>query len=128
MEIVREDKEALENRISEMEEMLRVKNCELSSALTEVNKYKVGRDFKTQFDKSWKQSFESEIDHLRKELEMVSTELNSKNEQKCVVAAVFKCQKCDLIFKTAGLLRRHTRFKHSINSSEVPIKKKIYKV
>ena len=97
-----------------MEESLRAKEDELSRAKTEINNYKIEKDFDSQLEKSWKHSYDKEVDQLKKELEVMSAELNiSKGNSD---SNTNECQKCNVVFKTAGLLRRHTRFEHDGNA------------
>ena len=114
LKIAKEDKEVLKNKISSLEESLRAKEDELSRAKTEINNYKIEKDFDSQLEKSWKHSYDKEVDQLKKELEVMSAELNiSKGNSD---SNTNECQKCNVVFKTAGLLRRHTRFEHDGNA------------
>jgi len=169
LRVMREDKEVMERKFGQMEELLKIKEGELATAIAEINKFKVEKDFEVQFDKSWKESYETQIRNLKAELETLrakkepvsaaekspNTRKNSpivkkkltnvikkfvsvKNkfasakkspiakkklakavrklilvEKKEPGEAMIKCSKCDLNFKTAGLLRRHMRIKHT---------------
>ena len=113
LKIVKEDKEAMKNKISNLEESLSAIEDELSRAKTEINKYKIEKDYESQFEQSWKLSYDREVDQLKKELEVVSAELNKTKENSNF--NMNECQKCNVVFKTAGLLRRHTRFEHDGN-------------
>jgi len=169
LRVVREGKEALKRKFDQLEELLKIKEGELATAVAENNKFKVEKDFEVQFDKSWKESYETQIRNLKAQLETLrakkepvsasekspNTRKNSpivkkkltnvikkfvsvKNkfasakkspiakkklakavrklilvEKKEPGEAMIKCSKCDLNFKTAGLLRRHMRIKHS---------------
>jgi len=171
LRVMREDKEVMERKFGQMEELLKIKEGELATAVAENNKFKVEKDFEVQFDKSWKESYETQIRNLKAELETlqdkeepVSAMEKSPNTQKkspivkkkfanalkkfvsvkkkivstqkkspiakkkladamkkmiCVEKnepeqAMIKCDTCDLMFKTTGLWRRHTRLKHSL--------------
>merc|ERR1711936_1385933 len=46
----------------------------------------------------------------KKKLADVMKKMREKNEPE---HAMLKCNTCDFMFKTTGLLRRHTRLKHS---------------
>jgi len=169
LRVMRKDKEAMERKFGQMEELLKIKEGELATAVAENNKFKVEKDFEVQFDKSWKESYETQIRNLKAELETlqdkeepVSAMEKSTNNKKSPIVkkklasalkkfvsvkkkiglsqkkspiakkkladamkklicvkknererAMIKCNTCDLMFKTTGLLRRHTRLKHS---------------
>jgi len=166
LRVMRKDKEVMERKFGQMEELLKIKEGELAAAVAENNKFKVEKDFEVQFDKSWKESYETQIRNLKAELETLKEEPvsamekspNSKKkspivkkklasalkkfvsvkrkivstQKKSPIAkkkladvmkkmrekyepehAMLKCNTCDLMFKTTGLLRRHTRLKHS---------------
>jgi len=171
LRVMREDKEVMERKFGQMEELLKIKEGELATAVAENNKFKVEKDFEVQFDKSWKESYETQIKNLKAELETlqdkvepVSAMEKSTNNKKSPIVkkklasalkkfvsvkkkiglsqkkspiakkkladamkklicveknepkpkqAMIKCNTCDLMFKTTGLLRRHTRLKHS---------------
>jgi len=165
---MRKDKEALKRKFGQLEELLKIKEGELATAVAENNKFKVEKDFEVQFDKSWKENYETQIRNLKVELETLrdkkepasatgkspNTKKNSpivkKNltnvirkfasvkkkivSKKSPIAkkklanairklilveksepqeSIIKCSTCDMMFKTAGLLRRHMRIKHS---------------
>ena len=59
----------MEKKFGQMEELLKIKEGELATAIAENNKFKVEKDFEVQFDKSWKESYETQIRHLKAELE-----------------------------------------------------------
>merc|ERR1719369_2088583 len=145
LRVMREDKKVMERKFGQMEELLKIKEGELAAAVAENNKFKVEKDFEVQFDKSWKESYETQIRNLKAELETLKEEPvsamekspNSKKKSPIVKKklasakkkladvmkkmrqkyepehAMLKCNTCDLMFKTTGLLRRHTRLKHS---------------
>ena len=114
LEIAEDDKEVLKNKISSLEESLRAKEDELSRAKTEINNNKIEKDFDSQLEKSWKHSYDKEVDQLKKELEVLSAELNiSKGNS---YSNTSECQKCNEVFSTAGVLRRHTRGEHDGNA------------
>ena len=105
-------------RVCQLEGLLKAKEEALSRIVVENNKYKVVKDFKEVFEKSWKESCDKEIKNLKTELELMSAKLKRSDIENSVI----KCDKCVLSFKTVGLLRRHVRFLHS-DEAEVNIKK-----
>ena len=78
---MREDKEAMERKFGQMEELLKIKEGELATAVAENNKFKVEKDFELQFDKSWKESYEKQIRNLKAELETLREEQVSAMEK-----------------------------------------------
>jgi len=118
IKVLKESNELLKERIGQLEELLKAKEELLSHIVEENNKYKIVKDFKEVFEKSWKESCEKEIKNLKTELELMSAKLKRSDIENSVI----KCDKCVLSFKTVGLLRRHVRFHHS-DEAEVNIKK-----
>jgi len=148
LRVMRKDKEAMEKKFCQMEELLKIKEGELATAVAENNKFKVEKDFEVQFDKSWKETYETQIRNLKAELETLKEEpvsamekspntkkkspfvkkklasalkkfvsvkkkIGSTQKKSDAMKKLIKCNTCDLMFKTTGLLRRHTRLKHS---------------
>jgi len=169
LKLMREDKEALQRRVDQLEKLLKIEKDELLSTVAEDNMHRVAKDFEVQFDKTWKESYETQIKNLKAELQSLYNEENPVTamektprvkkrspiakkkltnalkkfesvrkrvsapkktpiakrklanalrklisvEKKEPEQAVIKCNTCDLIFKTAGLLRRHMRCEHS---------------
>jgi len=169
LKLTREDKEALHRRVDQLEKILKIEKDELPSTVAEDNMHRVAKDFEVQFDKTWKESYETQIKNLKAELQSLYNEENPVTamektprvkkrspiakkkltnalkkfesvrkrvsapkktpiakrkianalrklisvEKKEPEQAVIKCNTCDLIFKTAGLLRRHMRCEHS---------------
>ena len=81
LRVMREDKEAMERKFGQMEELLKIKEGELTTAVAENNKFKVEKDFEVQFDKSWKESYETQIRNLKAELETLKEEPVSAMEK-----------------------------------------------
>jgi len=113
IKVMKENK-TLKNKIRLQEVTLKDKESELIRAQIEINKFKIEKDFKSQLDEAWKVSYCKEIEKLKTELELRDCN-QSKNSQISSDKKI-ECDMCSLSFKTAGLLRRHTRLEHSSDS------------